>query len=113
MDRYTIKYSVQMASKVSKNEEGKGNNVIMYNCPEPNIKHKDERIEKELETINNYITEGVKIGSMKITHAYWLGKYNNTEKGKPRLLRIIFEDNIYIYIYMCSILTKQSPCWQK
>ena len=52
MDRDTIKHSVKMALKESKNEEGKGNNVIMYNCPEPNIKNKDERIEKELETIN-------------------------------------------------------------
>ena len=33
-----------MPLKESKNEEGKGNNVIMYNCPEPNIKNKDEMI---------------------------------------------------------------------
>ena len=61
-----IKYSVKMALKESKNEESKENNVIMYNCTEPNIKNKDEMIEKELETINNFLTEGVKIGSMKI-----------------------------------------------
>ena len=31
MDGDTIKHSVTMALKESKNEEGKGNNVIMYN----------------------------------------------------------------------------------
>ena len=56
------------------------NNVIMYNCPEPNIKNKDERIEKSWETINNFLTDGVKIGSMKIINAYRLGKYNDTKK---------------------------------
>ena len=46
MDGDTIKHSVKMALKESKNEEGKSNNVIMYNCLEPNIKNKDERMEK-------------------------------------------------------------------
>ena len=54
----TIKYSVKMALKESKNEEGKGNNVIMYNCPEPNIKNKDEMFETEFETINNFFNRG-------------------------------------------------------
>ena len=54
MDGVTIKHSVKMALKESKNEEGKGNNVIMHTCPEPNIKNKDERMENELETINNF-----------------------------------------------------------
>ena len=66
--------------------------VIMYNFPEPNIKNKDERMEKDLETINNFLTEGVKIGSMKIINAYRLGKYNDTKQGRPRPLRIIFEE---------------------
>ena len=76
----TIKYSVKMALKEYKNEEGKCNNVIMYNCPEPNIKNKDERIEKEFETINIILTEGVNIGCMKISDAYRLGKYSDTNK---------------------------------
>ena len=92
IDRDTIKHSVKMALKESKYEEGKGNNAIMYNCPEPNINNKDERMEKELETINNFLTEGVKIGSMKIINAYRLGKYNDTKQGRPRPLRIIFEE---------------------
>ena len=33
IDRVTNKHYVKMALKESKNEEGKGNNVIMYNCP--------------------------------------------------------------------------------
>ena len=45
---------LKMTLKESKNVEGKGNNVIMYNFPEPNIKNKDERMETELETINNF-----------------------------------------------------------
>ena len=64
----------------------------MYNCPEPNIKNKDERMEKELETINHFLTEGVKIGSMKIINAYRLGKHNDTKQGRPRPLRIIFKE---------------------
>ena len=92
MDGETINHSVKMALKESKNEEGKGNNVIVYNYPEPNIKNKDEKMEKELETINNFLTEGVKIGSMKIINVYQLGKYNDTKQRKPRPLRIIFEE---------------------
>ena len=79
-----------MGLKESKNEEGKGNNVIMYNCPELNIKNKDEKMEKELETINNFLTEGVKIGSMKIINAYRLGKYNDTKTRKTKTIK----DNI-------------------
>ena len=70
MDGSIIKYYVKMALKVSKNKEIKGNNAIMYNCPEPNIKNNNEMIEKKLETINYFLTIGVKIGSMKITNAY-------------------------------------------
>ena len=46
--------SVKMTLTESKNEEVKGYNIIMYNCPETNIKNKDERKEKELETINYF-----------------------------------------------------------
>ena len=46
MDGDTIKHSVKMALKESKNEESKSNNIIMYNYPEPNIKNKDERMEQ-------------------------------------------------------------------
>ena len=69
-----------MALNASKNEEGKGNNVIMYNCPEPNIKNKDEMIEKSWRPLTIF-NRGCKIGSMKIINAYRLGKYNDTQKG--------------------------------
>ena len=91
IDGDTIKHSVKMALKESKNEEGKGNNVIMYNCPEPILRIKMKGW-KELETINKFLTEGVKIGSMKIINTYRLGKNNDTKQERPRPLRIIFEE---------------------
>ena len=52
-------------------------------------------MEKELETITNFLTEGVKIGSMKFINAYRLGKYNDTKQGRPRPLMIIFEEKMH------------------
>ena len=50
-----------------------------------------------METINIFLTEGVKIGSMKIINAYRLGKYKDTKQGRPRQLRIVFEEKNAIY----------------
>ena len=55
MDGDTIKHSVKLALKESKNQEGKGNNVIMYNCPESNIKNKDKRMERVKHKFTNKI----------------------------------------------------------
>ena len=84
----------------------KGNNVIMYTFPKPNIKNKDETI--KLKTIINYLAEGVKIGSMKISNTYRIRKYNYTNKGRPRPLRVIFEENKST----CGILTYLSSSSQ-
>ena len=80
MDKHTIKHSVKMALKESKNVK-----VIMSLCTIALSRILRIKMEKGLESINNLSTEGVIIGSMKIINAY-------RKQGRPRPLSIIFEE---------------------
>ena len=100
VDRGAIKDSLKEAIKESKKEDNKGCSIIMYNVPEQETKDIEERNTQEFQCVDDFITKGIKIGSLNIKHVNRMGRYVKERKDKPRPMRVTFtEKNSLLRIF--------------
>ena len=52
----------------------------MYNIPEQETKEIEERNTQEFQCVDDFITKGIKIGSLNIEHVNRMGRYVKREK---------------------------------
>ena len=80
----------------------------MYNVPEQETKDIEERNTQEFQCVD-FITKGIKLGSLNIIHVNRMGRYVKERKDKPRPMRVHLQRRIpyceYSEIY--QILRKQ------
>ena len=83
-------------------EKERGSSIIMYNCPESNIKDIVQRKQDEKQTVDDVITKGIQIRSLEITSMHRIGKFNSDRKDKTRPLKIIFQEKLAAAKYLRS-----------
>ena len=73
---------------------------MMYNVPEQETKDIEERNKQEFQCVGDFITKGIKIGSLNIKHVNRMGRYVKERKDKPRPMRVTFtENNSLLWIF--------------
>ena len=65
---------------------------MMYNIPEQENRDIDERNTQEFQCVDDFITKGIKIGSLNIKHVNRMGRYVKKRKDKPRSMRVTFTE---------------------
>ena len=82
----------QKEDNTKNREQQRNNTIFLYNCPESEIIDIEERIKDEEKTVDNFITEGIKISKIEIKSMYRVGKFQKDIRMKPRPIRVTFED---------------------
>ena len=80
--------------QLKEKEQERGSSIIMYNCPESNIKDIVQRKQHEKQTVDDFITKGIQIRSLEIKSMYRKGKFNSDRKDKTRPLKIVFQEKL-------------------
>ena len=97
IDRGTIKDSLKEAIKEAKKEDNKGYSIILYNVPEQETKDIEERNTQELQSVDDFITKGIKIGSLNIKHVNRMGRYVKKKKKQTKAdARCIYREEFFI-----------------